>query len=98
MSVIIEYSTIEICETCMVKTDTIIEMVEEIVIEPLGNDPDDWRFNESDLLRIKKAIRLHNDLGINFAGIALALDLYEQVEQHQNRISHLENLLTQFGN
>ncbi|MFT6835759.1 MAG: chaperone modulatory protein CbpM [Francisellaceae bacterium] len=96
MSIIIEYSTIEICQTCMIKTEIIIEMVEEIIIEPLGDEPEDWRFNESDLFTIKKAIRLHNDLGINFAGIALALDLYGQVEKHQSRISHLENLLIQF--
>jgi chaperone modulatory protein CbpM len=96
MSIQKEYTIIDICHICTIKTELVIEIVEHTIVEPAEPAPEKWLFDDSDLIRIKKALRLHHDLGVNFAGVALALDLYERVESYQSRISHLENLLKQF--
>ncbi len=96
MSIKKEYSIVDICDICTIKTELVIEIVEHTIVDPIEPEPEKWLFDDTDVMRIKKALRLHHDLGVNFAGVALALDLYERVESYQARISHLENLLNQF--
>lgn len=71
----------ELCDACGVRTELVIEMVEEGVIEPFGGAPADWRFPGSAVTRAYRAIRLTRDLRVNWPGAALALDLLEEVER-----------------
>ena len=57
-----------------------ISLVEESIIEPQGDDMRLWRFSGASLVRARSALRLQHDLGVNLAGIALALDLMEELE------------------
>jgi len=89
------FSLDELSDACSVRTEYIIELVEEGIIEPLESRRDQqyWYFSGENLLRARKARRLQRDLGINLAGAALVLDLMEEVEQlHQQlrRFSHGE--------
>jgi chaperone modulatory protein CbpM len=60
--------------------DWIICLVEESIIEPQGEDMRLWRFSGESMVRARSALRLQRDLGINMAGIALVLDLMEELE------------------
>jgi chaperone modulatory protein CbpM len=71
----------ELCEACAVHVEFIAELVDEGVIEPSGIDKSHWCFTGISLQRIRTAKRLQQDLGINLAGVALALDLIEEVQQ-----------------
>lgn len=70
----------QLCHACGVHTDWVISLVEESIIEPQGEEIQVWRFSGDSLVRVRSALRLHRDLGVNLAGIALALDLMEELE------------------
>ena len=65
------YSLRQVCEICGIEAVLVWEMAEHGVIDPPGDQPDAWSFSEFDLLRFKEAIRLRNDLGIDWAGTFL---------------------------
>ncbi len=72
-------SLVEVCRACSRHAEWVIELVEEGVLEPVGRSPDQWRFPPTALQRALVAARLQHDLGINLAGVALALDLLDEI-------------------
>ena len=70
----------QLCHACNVNTDWVTGLIEESIIEPQGKNSQSWRFSGSSLLRVRFALRLQRDLGVNLAGIALALDLMEELK------------------
>ena len=79
----------ELCEACAVHVEFIDELVDEGVIEPSGIDKSHWCFTGISLQRIRTAKRLQQDLGINLAGVALALDLIEEVQLLRTQLHKL---------
>lgn len=79
----------ELCNACAVESEFIIDLVSEGVLEPVGFEESHWIFTGVSLKRVRTARHLQHDLGLNLAGIALALDLLDEVEQLQSRINQL---------
>ncbi len=77
----------QLCHACGVHTDWVISLVEESIIEPQGNEIHVWRFSGTSLVRVRSALRLQRDLGVNLAGIALALDLMEELENLRDQLN-----------
>jgi chaperone modulatory protein CbpM len=86
-----QFTLDEISKTCAVRTEFIIELVDEGIVEPLQQQREyrQWSFTGRSLLRVRKAHRLQQDLGINIAGIALVLDMLEENEQLRERLKRL---------
>ena len=76
----------QLCHACGVHTDWVISLVEESIIEPQGDEIQVWRFSGDSLVRVRSAQRLQRDLGVNLAGIALALDLMEELENLRTQL------------
>ena len=70
----------QLCDSCAVRAEYIIELVDEGFIEPSGVEKSHWCFSGVTIKRVQKAKRLQRDLGINLAGVALAIDLIEEIE------------------
>jgi chaperone modulatory protein CbpM len=70
----------ELSRMCAVPEQHIVEFVDEGVLEALEVHRE-WRFTGAALRRARIALRLERDLEVNLAGIALALDLMEELEQ-----------------
>jgi chaperone modulatory protein CbpM len=85
-----ELSLSELSRACSTTTEWLIELVDEGVLEPVGQQQTQWRFSGASLKRARTARRLHDDLKINLAGVALALDLIEEVEAMRERLCRLE--------
>ena len=83
----------EFCRVCGVRAEYVTEMVQEGVIEPMGRRPEEWRFNGKTLVRARRALRLVRDLGVNWAGAALALDLLERLERQHLSVNRLSRRL-----
>ena len=81
-----ELTLAEVCCTCAVQTEFIVELVEEGVLAPAGREPRRWRFTYAHLRRARVASRLQRDLGVNLAGAALALELLEEIEALRARL------------
>lgn len=80
----------ELCRAAQLSAERVIELAEEGVIEPVGRDPRSWRFRGTSLRRIRCALRLEADLGVNVAGVALALQLLDEVGELRARLARLE--------
>ncbi|MBT8075014.1 MAG: chaperone modulator CbpM [Gammaproteobacteria bacterium] len=65
----------------MVKTETITLLVDEGILDPVGDNVERWRFSVGSLRRVKTAVHLQRDLGVNLAGAALALDLLDRIAE-----------------
>ncbi|WP_394754399.1 chaperone modulator CbpM [Crenothrix sp.] len=70
----------ELCKACCVHADWVLGLVEEGILEPHGTEIRLWRFSGSNLVRVRSALRLQRDLGVNLSGIGLILDLVEELE------------------
>lgn len=81
-----EFTLEEVCRCCTVADDHLVEMVHEGVVEVSGGSPERWRFRLSSVKRIRTAVRLQRDLGVNLAGAALALDLLERISELESRL------------
>ena len=86
----VELSLQELCHACSSSTTWVIELVDEGVLEPIGHDQAQWRFSASSLPRARAAMRLQRDLDINLAGIALALELMEEIKTLRERLGRFE--------
>lgn len=77
----IEYDLESLCRICRLERRQVIELVVENVVEPAGEDPDQWRFTGNAVTRIQVATRLTRDLGLNIPGAALALELLDEIDR-----------------
>ena len=75
------FSVDELCHICQVSRELLVEMVAEGIAEPAGTEPANWRFSGTSIARLRTAIRLQRDLHVNLAGVALALDLLDELER-----------------
>jgi chaperone modulatory protein CbpM len=85
-----ELTLAELCRVCRLPAERVFELVEEGVIEPLGREPASWHFQGMSIRRVRCAQRLEQDLGVNAAGAALALDLLEELSQLRARLRRFE--------
>jgi chaperone modulatory protein CbpM len=83
----------ELCAICGIPTDLVYEMMEFDIIHPGRAEPEAWEFDLVQLQRAKTAMRLHRDLEVNFAGIALVLQLMEELETLRQHSELLEKHL-----
>ncbi len=84
-------SLADVCRASRLSAERVIELAEEGIVEPVGRSPERWRFRGVSLRRIRCAQRLEEDLGVNTAGIALVLDLMDELEQLRARLGRFES-------
>ena len=70
----------ELCLACSVDADWITELVEHGVIEPIGEVGAECRFSSLTIVRVAKAKRLQRDFNLNLPGLAVALDLLDEID------------------
>ena len=80
----------QLCRTCSVHADYVIELVEEGVIQPVGGEITQWSFPGLSIQRTRKAQRLQTDLGINLAGVAVILELLDDVDDLHQRLRDVD--------
>jgi chaperone modulatory protein CbpM len=79
-------SLAELCRASRLSAERVIELADEGIVEPIGRRPESWQFRGISLRRIRCAQRLEDDLGVNLAGVALALDLLDEIERLRGRL------------
>jgi chaperone modulatory protein CbpM len=82
----IELTFTDLCRACRAEREQVIAWVGEGVLEPAGEMPDDWRFSGASLQRARTALRLSRDLELNAAGVALVLDLLDEIDALKARL------------
>ena len=74
----------------------LLEIVEYGILQPSGQPPAEWLFDAGALVVVKRALRLRRDLDLEWAGIALALELMAELEQLRHESSQLKQRLSRF--
>lgn len=75
------------CRSCRASREFVVGLVDEGVLEPRGNAPDEWRFGGQALRRAQIAARLQRELDVNLAGAALVIDLLEELERLRRELA-----------
>lgn len=71
----------DLSRMCAVDERHIVEYVEEGVIHAVAVSSNEWHFSGAALRRTRMALRLERDLEINLAGVALALELLDELQR-----------------
>jgi|SaaInl5LU_22_DNA_1037371.scaffolds.fasta_scaffold04216_2 chaperone modulatory protein CbpM len=85
----------EVCEAVGISTQTLIEIVELGIVEPEVSG-ESWHFDPEALPVVKRASRLKNDLDIDWPGIALALDILNELDSLRAENQMLKQRLDRF--
>ncbi|WOD14345.1 chaperone modulator CbpM [Paraburkholderia kirstenboschensis] len=75
----VEFTLVELCRASGASEQQLTLWIAEGAVEPQGTTPCEWRFSGAALRRVRTARRLAQDLEINAPGIALALDLLDEI-------------------
>lgn len=86
----------ELCQATELPTAVVVEIVTHGIIEPQGEEPTLWRFDALMVTRVRKACRLRRDFDLDWPGIALALQLLDQLEEERRRNAYLQQRLQRF--
>ena len=81
----------DLCDSVGMSSDYLIELMGYNIVKPItGTTPQDWKFPGNSVKVVNKAIRLHRDLEIAWADIALVVDLLDEIDQLENENSQLK--------
>lgn len=86
----------QVCLVVEISRPELVQVIELGIVEPLGDSPEDWRFDNDMLSTLRRAQRLHRQLEVGWPGIALAMQLLDQVEQLQTENQRLRQRLQRF--
>ncbi len=76
----LQLSLVELCRACGAHEEQLRVWVVEGVLAPSGQTPHEWRFAGASLRRARLALTLTRELEINAPGVALALDLLDEID------------------
>jgi len=82
----VHMTIVELSHAARTPQELIMSWVSEGVLSPIGSSPEDWRFSGDSLRRAKTAAHLMHDLELNTPGVALALDLLDEIAQLRSRL------------
>ncbi len=68
----------EVCEICSISKEYLMELVAYEILSQ--QQAQEMYFDLMQLHRLQKALRLQRDLDVNLAGIAIILDLQDQLK------------------
>jgi DNA-binding transcriptional MerR regulator len=93
-AVTVYVSATELAKCCEVHLELIARLVVWGLLDPVGKTAnDEWVFDAGAIPLLRKILRLRDDLGINFSGIGVVLELLARMEAMEKRIGELEKML-----
>lgn len=86
-----QFTLIELSRVCHVDIRQVVELVDEGVLTPTGEESGEWLFCGTTLRRARQALRLTSELELNPASAALVLDLLDQIEALRSKLRRRGN-------
>jgi chaperone modulatory protein CbpM len=97
MSNVLHITCTELCDLDGITEEIIFEAVEYGVINPVtGNAVSDWMFTACEAAQLKRAMRLQQDLELDWVAIALVINLQQENETLQQENQRLQQRLQRF--
>jgi len=86
----------DLCQQLQVSESFCIELVEYGIVSPGGDHPSQWTFDLDMMCLIQRALRLRSDLGMDWADIAIVVELIEERERLRAENQALRQRLARF--
>ena len=76
----------QLCRHCALEFEDVITLVREGILDPSVDEvrmeqAASWQFHITSIKRVRTAVHLQRDLGVNLAGAALALELLDRIAE-----------------
>jgi chaperone modulatory protein CbpM len=73
----------DLCTICRIEIIELRNLVEFDILLPLAESQteEEWQFDRQQLKRLRSALRLRRDLELNYQGVALVLQLMQEIEE-----------------
>ncbi|WP_339782654.1 chaperone modulator CbpM [uncultured Marinobacter sp.] len=87
----------EVCERGECHAEFVIKLVNYGIIAPVepATEARQWLFDVAALARLHKARRLQRDLKMNLPGLAMSLELLDEVQEMRREVDRLNRQLQQ---
>ncbi len=82
----VHLTLVQLCHAASADEEAVRAWIVEGALDPLGATPREWRFGGESLRRTRLALRLARDLEVNPPGVALALDLLDEIATLRGRL------------
>lgn len=91
------FSLREVCERGDCHAEFVIKLVDYGIIDPVEEQAEacQWQFDMDALTRLQKAMRLQRDLKLNLPGLAVSLDLLDEVQDMRREVARLNQRIRQ---
>ncbi|MGM0951810.1 MAG: chaperone modulator CbpM [Pseudomonadota bacterium] len=91
------FSLREVCERGDCHAEFVIKLVDYGIIDPVEEQTEarQWEFDMQALNRLQKAMRLQRDLKLNLPGLAVSLDLLDEVQDMRREVNRLNQRVRQ---
>jgi chaperone modulatory protein CbpM len=86
----------EVCLATGLNPEQLGEIVAHDIIAPAGDAPTDWLFDLQMLSTAKQALRLQRDLHLDWASVALILNLLDERDRLRSENEILQQRLQRF--
>lgn len=83
------FSFIEVCTRYHIPKKLLHEMIEQGLFDVQSTNEQQLTLTQKDLQKMESAFRLHKDLGVNLEGVALALELLDELERLRTELKIL---------
>lgn len=95
--IVLSISLHELCQYEGLNEQLIVEVVEHGIARPVaGDDVVDWVFDTTSVHWLKKAVRLHYDLEIDWIAVAMVIELLQKNETLSRQNQCFEQQLRRF--
>lgn len=95
--IVLSISVQELCQCEGFTEQLIIEVVDHGIAEPVkGKEVVDWVFDTTSVHWLRKAVRLHDDLELDWIAVAMVIDLLRQNESLKQQNQRFEQQLRRF--
>ena len=92
----ITFTVTEFCLHTGLTRPELIEIIDLGVLEPQGEAPDEWQFDDGTLALCLRAQRLRRELELDWPGIAVTLTLLDEIERLNSENRQLNQRLLRF--
>jgi len=82
----VSFTLTSLCQACCVDQEQVLALVDEGLLQPTGQRPQDWRFSGDALPQARRALRLARDLDLGLPGVALVMDLLAEIERLRSQL------------
>ena len=84
----VSFTLSALCQASGAGPDQVQALVHEGLLQPTGQQPQDWRFGGAALPQTRKALRLARDFQLDLAALGLVMDLLAEIDHLRSRLRH----------